>query len=146
MVSVCAFLRLISVIPVEVLFLPVFLKVEFWCHLVTYIPAISVPCTFEVRSSPPVYSGVEYSWFQDTIWFLQVSAINLFNKYTKETDDYGHEIAPGMVYNSGYFLEKNAKYTSIKSTVFTITKKSFFLENMSYIHMLMCKNKRMDLP
>ena len=52
----------------------------------------------------------------------------------EQVDDYELKIPAGMVYHSGHFLERDDRYSSVKATVFNLSKKVtyFYKESILY--------------
>ena len=70
---------------------------------------------------------------RDNFWFIQVLEVNRVCEAV-QVDDYGLKIPAGMVHHSGHFLERDDRYSSVKATVFKLSKKVtyFYKENILY--------------
>lgn len=77
----------------------------------------------------------------DTVWFVEVVDINWICHEKENTlpDSYGHIIAPGFPHLSSLLLEKNNRYSLMKKSVYSRTKKvkKFFKESIMHPYLNM---------
>ena len=80
-----------------------------------------------------------------TVWFMEIVDFNqiCIKKKNNPPDSYDHIIAPGMPHLSGLFLEKNDRFSLIKKSVYSRTKKVtyFFKESILYPYISMQQGK-----